>query len=189
MLALTAAAPAWSNPSASATATLAPIGAGSHLLTITNTGSSPITGFVVSAGSEPVPINIVPSPACQFGNTPFTGSIRCTVTVPPGASTQMCYTGHALTELVAGSALLVQTTAGENFAPVGTAPAAASCPLQGFNAGSGTSGKGAHPWSHAMCKSTYRSWTHKHLHATRTQKKAEANKLHKTHGCPLSILK
>lgn len=140
VLALTVAAPAWANPSATVTATLAPIGTGSHLLTITNTGSAPITGFVVGAGVEPVPTNIVPSPACQFGNTPFTGSIKCSITVLPGASTQMCYTGRALAELVPGSALLVQTTASENFAPVGTSPAVASCPLPGFNAGSGSTG-------------------------------------------------
>ncbi len=45
------------------------------------------------------------------------------------------------------------------------------------------SGKGSHTWSHALCESTYNAWAKQHHHATRSQKKAEANMLHKTHGC------
>jgi hypothetical protein len=53
----------------------------------------------------------------------------------------------------------------------------------------GAQSKGAHSWSRARCKSTYKAWTKTHRRATRLQKKAEASKLHKAHGCPLSILK
>jgi hypothetical protein len=48
-LALAVAAPSWA---ASGTATLAPIGTGSYLLTVTNTSSAPVTGFVFTAGEK-----------------------------------------------------------------------------------------------------------------------------------------
>jgi hypothetical protein len=136
-LLLTVAAPAWAGTSA--TATLAPIGTGSYLLTVTNTGSEAFGGFVVGAGEEPVPTNIVPSPACKFGNTPVAASINCTITVAPGTSTQMCYTGHALGELLPGSSVLLLGGAG-GFTSASPAPAVASCPLAGFKAGSGSTG-------------------------------------------------
>jgi hypothetical protein len=136
VLALAAAAPAWA--SFSATTTLAPIGTGSYLLTVTNTGSETITGFFASAGEEPVPTNIVPSPACHYGNSPAQATITCTITIAPGASAQMCYTGKALGELLPGSALLLQPQAGP--VTLAMAPAVASCPLAGFNTASGGSG-------------------------------------------------
>jgi hypothetical protein len=136
VLALAVAAPA--SASFSATATLAPIGTGSYLLTVTNTGSETITGFFASAGEEPVPTNIVPSPACHYGNTPAQGTITCTITVAPGASAQMCYTGKPLGELVPGSALLLQPQSGP--VTLAMAPAVTSCPLPGFTATSGGTG-------------------------------------------------
>lgn len=148
LLALTIAAPAWA--SSVATATLAPIGTGSYLLTLTNTSSQTITGFVVAAGSEPSATNIVPSPACSLGtnNTPILieDAVICNVAVAPGASTRVCYTGHAPSSLVtgAGQVLLLGTTAsniGELFATIpGLSPAVTSCPLPGFK--SGASGAG-----------------------------------------------
>jgi hypothetical protein len=137
-LALAAVGPASANPSVSVTATLAPIGSGgSYVLTVTNTGLPTITTFVVSAGEQPPPTNIVPSPACTYANTPFMGSIKCNVVVLTNQSTQMCYTGHALTPLFAAEAIFVATTATENFALVATAPAVASCPVAGFAGGGG----------------------------------------------------
>jgi hypothetical protein len=133
VLALTLAAPAWASNSASST--LAPIGTGSFLLTVTNTGSEPIAGFVASAGETPAPTNIVPSPACHYGNTPVVASITCTVTIAPGASTQMCYTGNAISEALPGAALILLPQAGS--VSLTTAPAVASCPLPGFKAASG----------------------------------------------------
>jgi streptogramin lyase len=52
-----------------------------------------------------------------------------------------------------------------------------------------TSSKRGHVWTQTQCKSTYEAWTKTHHHAARSQRKVEANKLHKLHGCPLSILK
>jgi hypothetical protein len=134
MLALTLASPAWAGTSA--TATLAPIGSGSYLLTVTNTGSETITGFIASAGEEPAPSNIVPSAGCHYGNTPVTASISCTLTIAPGASAQMCYSGKALVEELPGSALILLPQAG----PVSLTSAAAvtACPVPGFTAASST---------------------------------------------------
>ncbi len=207
---LAVAAPAWAT--AGATATLAPIGSGSYLLTVTNTGSETIPGFVV------IPIDFivtdaVPSPACQLENS-LVRSIACRTPVAPGASTQVCYTGQVLGESPGATGLI--DSSGNVIILVSPSPAVASCPLPGFTPGSGstsgttiapvsistprssltpapstrvTSSKGAHSWSHVRCKSAYKLWTKKHHHATRSQKKAEASKLHKTHGCPLSTLK
>jgi hypothetical protein len=184
---LALATPAWAT--ASATGTLAPIGSGSYLLTVTNTGSEAITSFAVSAREPSIPTNITPSPAC-FGNDPTSNSIKCNVTIVPGAMTQVCYTGEALVEPVQGSFGIVwgagSGTGSFDF-DISSSPAVSSCPLPGFTAGSRRHGKGTRPWSHALCESTYNAWTKQHHHATRSQKKAEANVLHKTHGCSLSI--
>jgi PASTA domain len=137
VLALTAAAPAWAGPSA--TATLAPIGTGSYLLTVTNTGSEPLTGFFAGAGNEPPATNVVPSPACSYGNTPAVGTITCTIAIAPGASAQMCYTGKALAEELPGDALILQPEVGP--VTLTTAAAVASCPLPGFKATSGGTAK------------------------------------------------
>lgn len=207
------AAPAWAT--VSATATLAPIGSGSYLLTVTNTGSEPITGVVV------IPIgftatSIVPTPACQLTTDPIVQSMACSITVAPTASTQVCYAGHALGATVPHFAGLVESNEHGHMS-ISSSPAVASCPLPGLIAespgapgigstpgtsgtpgtsstpGSGstpvTSAKGEHSWSHAQCKSAYKAWTRKHHHATRSRKRREATQLHKTHGCPLSILK
>ena len=93
MLALTVAAPAWgANPTA--TATLAPIGTGSYVLTVTNTGPEALSDFIVDSGEESPATNVVPSPACVVSSVPFgPGSIVCTVAIAPGASAEMCYTG------------------------------------------------------------------------------------------------
>ena len=137
VLALTVAAPAWAAYSASAT--LAPIGTASHLLTVTNTGSAPITGFFAGAGEEPPATNIVPSPACHYGNTPAVGTITCTIAIAPGASAQMCYTGKALAEELPGDALILQPEAGPVTLTMTTA--VTSCPLPGFKATSGGTAK------------------------------------------------
>jgi hypothetical protein len=216
-LALAVAAPAWAT--VSATATLAPVGSGSYLVTVTNTGSETITGFLVIPKGLVV-TSIVPSPACQYNGTALRW-ISCGITIAPAASTQMCYTGYGLAE----SAPLWRVEGGTAFgySSMTPSPAVPSCPLPGFTAWSGgipettitpgssstpgssgtagssstpgstgipvTSAKRARPWSHAQCKGTYNAWIKKHHHVTRSQRKAEADKLHKAHGCLLSILK
>ena len=147
VLALAFAAPAWASPTA--TATLAPIGTGSYLLTLTNVSSGPITGFVVPAGAEAT-ATVVPTPACKVGtNTApvvIEGAVICNVTVAPGTSTQVCYTGHAPSTLIPNGesemqVLLVGAGAGgiqQLIANVSLSPAVASCPLPGFNGGSGS---------------------------------------------------
>jgi hypothetical protein len=212
-LALAVATPA--QATASATATIAPIGSGSYLVTVTNTGSEAINGFSVYPTGFAV-TGVVPTPACQFQGGSVVTWIGCSLTVAPAASTQMCYIGHVRGESLPG-AFLGGTESGSSYPPINPSPAVASCPLAGLTAGSGlapevsvmpassntpglggapessgtpaTSGTGAHAWSHAQCKSTYNKWGRAHHHATRSQKKAEANKLHKTHLCPVSILK
>jgi hypothetical protein len=134
-LALTLAAPAAAAPSA--TATLAPIGTGAYLLTVTNTGSEPITKFIGSAGEEPIPSNFAPS-SCGYSRAPFNAAITCTIAIAPGASGQMCYTGKAMVEVVPGQSLFLN--GGTGFATITAAPAVASCPVAGFNAGSGNTG-------------------------------------------------
>jgi hypothetical protein len=122
------------------TATLAPVGAGSYELTVTNTGTETITSFLVVGGhGYPIPTNIVPSPACgsdEGGYTP--GSILCRIAIAPGASTQMCYTGGASPEVDLDTVEIVKVAA---------APAVGSCALAGFSlgspSGSGSGGAGA----------------------------------------------
>jgi hypothetical protein len=133
VLALTASAPA--SATSGATATFAPVGTGSYMLTVTNLGPETITGFIVGTGTEPA-ANFAPSRVCRFLALPDAGQIWCTVTVAPGTSAQMCYTGRPPTELV----ILLAGGAREALASVGSSPALAACPLSGFNVESGSSG-------------------------------------------------
>jgi hypothetical protein len=164
-----------------ATPTLAPIGSGSYLLTLTNSGSETITNFDVPAGQNLT--NAVPSPACN--TSALSGAIFCEITLVPGASTQVCYTGPAATQVVLNGYYPVNIP--------GLSAAVASCPLPDFttgsSSGSGSGGKGAHAWTSTQCRTAYKAWTKGHHHATRSRQKAEANKLHKQHGCPPSTLK
>ncbi len=148
---LALATPAWAT--ASATGTLAPIGSGSYLLTVTNTGSEAITSFAVSAREPSIPTNITPSPAC-FGNDPTGSSIKCNVTIAPGAMTKVCYTGEALVEPVQGSFGIVWGAGGSSFdLEISSSPAVSACPLPGFTAGSRKGGKGTRPWfARSVCE-------------------------------------
>jgi hypothetical protein len=119
------------------TATVAPIGTGSYLLTVQNTGAEAITSVIFSGGEKPT--NITPS-SCALGNTPIPASITCTVNVAPGGQLQVCYTGAPVEELLPGGVkLLVNETTG----PATTVAAVSSCPVAGFKTGSssGTAGK------------------------------------------------
>ena len=164
-----------------ATPTLAPIGSGSYLLTLTNSGSETITNFDLPTGQDPT--NAVPSPACN--STAIGGAVFCEITLLPGASTQVCYTGSAATQVVLNGYYPVNIS--------GLSPAVSACPLPGFTGGTGSGsasgGTGTHSLSATQCKSAYRAWAKGHRHATRSQRKSEANKLHKQHGCPPSTLK
>jgi hypothetical protein len=139
VVALAIAAPASANPAA--TATVAPIGAGSYVLTITNTGSEAITDFIVDSGEESPAKDVVPSPACVVSGVPFgPGSIVCTIAIAPGASAEMCYTGHALLPLFPGESVLVETTDGKWHIAFTSGPAVGSCPVPGFKTGSSVTG-------------------------------------------------
>jgi hypothetical protein len=118
------------------TGTAAPIGTSAILLTVTNTGSEPLTQLIFTAGETPTPSNFAPS-TCAFGNTPVVASITCNVNVAPGATTQICYTGNAPFELVPGDFFL--TNGSIVGGTVTTAPAVGSCPVAGFK-GAGSSG-------------------------------------------------
>jgi len=208
-LALTLATATPASASVSASATLAPIVPGSYLLTVTNTGSEPFSSIVIVPEGFAVSA-VVPASACQVTDYTLVQLLTCAIEVAPAASAQVCYTGNALGAAVPQFVGLVKGSE-DGHMTIKKTPAVASCSLSGFvpapqNApasnsrprSGGTSGssgtkakpkKHAPPWSHAKCKSTYKAWTKKHRHATRAQKKAEANALHKSHGCPLSILK
>jgi hypothetical protein len=184
VLALAVVTPASAAPSA--TVTLAPIGSGSgsYLLTLRNTGPEAIERFAFAVGEAnnphpaSTPTNILPV-TCTW-NTPSAEAINCTA-VATGATADVCYTGEAARS-PAYLDFLTSVT-------ITTAPAVSSCPLPGFKGSTGKSATGSHAWTHAKCKSSYKAWAKKHGHATRAQKKAEANKLHKLYSCPLSILK
>jgi hypothetical protein len=178
-------------------------------VTITNTDPEAITGYIVTPTAEPFAINIVTGQVCQF--QPFIGLRACEVAVAPATSAQVCFAGSA-PDLYPGLEMLIRPGGGTPYRiKVSTSSVAPPCPFpSGVVSGSGTSGTsgmpgsgsgggssatpvtpstGAHSWSRARCKSTYKAWAKTHRKATRSQKKAEASKLHKAHGCPLSILK
>jgi hypothetical protein len=211
-VALALAAPAWATTSA----TVTPLGPGALFLTLTNPGPETITGYLSTPPGEQYAINIATGQACQF--VPFFVSLRaCEVTVAPATSAQICFAGSA-PELYPGLGMLIRPAGGLPYRiTVSTSAVAPPCPFppgvapgntsgtsgtpgSGSGSGGGSSAtpvtpttgthpKGAHSWSRARCKSTYKAWAKKHRRATRRQKKAEASKLHKAHGCPLSVLK
>jgi hypothetical protein len=148
VLALAFAVPASASPAA--TATLAPIGTGSYLLTLTNVSSGPLSGFVIPA-SAAATANVAPAPACRVGTNAspiiIENAVICTVTVAPGASTQVCYTGSVPSTILPGEAaaggqvLLVGSNVGNIqglVANVTLDAAVASCPLPGFGSTGGT---------------------------------------------------
>ena len=141
VLALVGSVPA-SAANPTATATLAPIGTGSYVLTVTNTGSEALSDFAVDSGEESPATNLVPSSACVVSSIPFgPGSIVCTIAIAPGASAEMCYTGHALEGLFPGESVLIETASGnKGHIAFSSSPAVGSCPLPGFKAGSGGAG-------------------------------------------------
>jgi hypothetical protein len=112
-LSLASAAPASAiGPSA----TLAPIGTGSYLLTIT-AGAEQVTSLALIGENI---TNVAPAGICE----PQTDSPICGfATVPPMTSKQFCYSGPAVTEV--GFNLIEQVK-------VSSAPAVASCPVPGF---------------------------------------------------------
>jgi hypothetical protein len=118
------------------TGTAAPIGTSAILLTVTNTGSEPLTQLIFTAGEIPAS-NFAPA-VCAFGNTPVVGAITCNVNVAPGATTQICYTGRAPVELVPGDFFL--TNGGIAAGTVTAAPAVGSCPVAGFKGAGSTGG-------------------------------------------------
>jgi hypothetical protein len=187
VLALLAASPV--SAALSATATRAPIGRGSYLVTFTNTGPASIPSFTIVAEGA---TNITSSGSCRS----LESLILCTGDVAPGAVAQVCYSGGPVKRVLLGLLQGVRTT---------SAPRTA-CPLAGFKPASSSTGSGtaptsgstptsaskpasAHPWKHRRCIAVYKAWKKAHRAAKAKQRKAERGKLHKLHGCPLSILK
>jgi hypothetical protein len=211
LLALSIATPAGAMPSAEGT--FAPDGFGAFAVNLTNSGSETITSFVMATQDIDI-AQIVPSPACQ--TEPGVNTVRCNVTVAPGASTQMCYSGNPYGKaeelpvglngslplyihihlIAAGSCPLAEFTPGPltgpevQGAPVsGGAPSAANTALVITPAPAVKNNTSSHAWKHAQCKGAYKSWSKKHQHASRAKKQAEAKTLHKQHGCSLLIWK
>ena len=134
-LLLAVAAPAWAEETG--TASVPPIGAGgSYLVAVDNTGSETIHDFIFATGAN-LATNVVPSPACSAGTVPFTDSIKCTTTLAPGTSTQMCYTGHPPVEAAPDAWVFFDQGHTEGLSQL---PAVASCPLPGFNSSGGGGG-------------------------------------------------
>jgi PASTA domain len=129
-LSLASVAPAWaSGPSA----TLAPIGTGSYLLTVT-TGAEKLEHglFLVGQG-------LTNFAAAKGVCSPASEGAFCEFLLPPMTSEQICYSGAAVTE--------VKFNLIEDVNP-SSAPAVGSCPVPGFipvssGGGGGTAGGGA----------------------------------------------
>ncbi len=174
VISLAFAAPAWAGEEA--TAAIAPIGAGgSYLVTVKNTGTEPLSQFIL-ASVEPA-TSIAPAPACTAGNSPFNGAIVCITAVAVGASTQMCYSGHTLVELFPGTWGLLN---GGAIHTLTQEAAVASCPVSGFSPstapampgpaattttgapGSGNSGGSGSAKAHHKHKKHHKHHRHKH---------------------------
>jgi hypothetical protein len=208
VLALSIVAPA--EATLSAEGTFAPDGSGGFALNLTNNGNETITSFIVATQDINI-TQVAPSPACQ--TEPGVDTVRCALTIEPGASTQMCYSGSQYgpaAELPvrlngnpqlyvhihltsAGSCPLTEFTPGVGGPGVSGGPAPAGAAGGGGGSPLATAktpvknGSGTHAWKHNQCETAYRAWSKKHRHATRANKKAEAKALHKQHGCSLSI--
>jgi hypothetical protein len=128
-LSLASVAPAWAiGPSA----TLAPIGTGSYLLTVT-TGAEKLEHGLFLVGQNLT--NLVPAKGTC---SPATEGAFCGFELPPMTSEQICYSGGAVTE--------VKFNLIEDAIP-SSAPAVGSCPVPGFTpapsgSGGGTGGGG-----------------------------------------------
>jgi len=189
------------------TATLAPIGTGSYLLTVTNTGiQMPMFVAFATGGSK----NVVSDNRCN--GTVLNDAVTCLDPIDVGVVVHVCYSGSPVT--------VVEPGAYPPDIPVTSAPAT-TCPLAGFTAtapvtpvtpvtpttpaaptpaptpGPTTPAttpaksplKSGHSWKAALCTSTYKSWKSKHKHATAKQRRAEQTKLKTQHGCKASALK
>ncbi len=139
-LSLASVAPAWA---AGPTATLAPIGTGSYLLTVT-TGAEKLEHDLGLVGE-----NLTNFALTEGTCIPQTGGAICEFKLPAMTSKQICYSGSAVTEL--------QFNLIEDVTP-SSAPAVASCPVPGFTpasggggGGSGGGGGGSNPSPTAAC--------------------------------------
>lgn len=121
--ALVVASPAFATTDATMSA--APIGTGSYVVTVTNTGTDPITSFDIFAPSA---TNLAPS---TCGPGALAGTTTCTVTIAPGGTAQLCYTGGAPRELVPGAVIMVNGS--PVLGSVTVLPAVSSCPLGGWS--------------------------------------------------------
>ena len=132
VLLLAFAAQAWATGTTEATATLAPIGTGSYLLTVTNTGTEEIGAF--SFGGENLS-NFASTPGFPCVDT--NGSTICGGSyIAPKAAVQVCYSGPAVGEVKLGLTIPVK---------VSNVPAVATCPVPGFTpapSGGGSGGSG-----------------------------------------------
>lgn len=153
-LVLTAAGPASAAPAATSTAATISDPAAeyfhSELVTVKNTGSEPITSFVIDAGEEPGVVHIVPGPACSEQlSTGNAGTILCNLPLAPGAMAEVCFTPPTEAPGFLGFSVKVRGAGGEEtkYALSSASPAVTSCPVAGFkkgleNQGPGTPGSG-----------------------------------------------
>ena len=141
-LSLVSVAPAWAT---GPTATLAPIGTGSYLLTVT-TGAEKLEHDLGLVGE-----NLTNFALTEGTCLPQTGGAICEFKLPAMTSKQICYSGAAVTE--------VQFNLIEDVTP-SSASAVASCPVPGFtpasgggsgSGGSGGGGGGSNPSPTAAC--------------------------------------
>jgi hypothetical protein len=141
-LSLASVGPAWaSGPSA----TLAPIGTGSYLLTVT-TGAEKLEHGLYLVGQ-----NLTNFAVAKGTCSPASEGAFCEFPLPAMTSEQICYSGGAVTE--------VKFNLIEDVTP-SSAPAVASCPVPGFTpasggggggGGSGGGGSGSNPSPTAAC--------------------------------------
>jgi len=212
-LALCAAAPAWA--SVEATGTYAPdsANAGGWVVTLTNTGTEPITAFAVTTLPVAKLEQIDPSPACK-PDALLGVTIECKVTIDPKATTHLCYRGtgtypsdeklyvylngsqESPAEISQASPTSCPSSTGTGGSGGGSGSGGSSGSGGGGGAGSGSGSGGTtgnktttHHWSAHTCRVNYDAWSKKHRHATRSKKKAEAKALNKEHGCSVNIWK
>ena len=126
---LAVAVPAWASGATEPSATLAPIGTGSYLLTIT-AGAEKVTSLGLVGENI---TNVAPAGICA----PQTDGVICGfAAVLPMTSMQFCYSGPAVTEVAFN--LIEQVK-------VSSVPAVATCPVPGFtpaSSGGGAAGGG-----------------------------------------------
>ena len=109
------AASAWAQPATTASATIAPAGGSTYVLTVTNNALSALTSFYLNDY-----VGLYPDPPCSNVAKP-----KCVETIEPGASAKVCVTGSDDDIIVIAS---FADGSAETFEPT-LAPAVSGCPF------------------------------------------------------------